>query len=450
MDDGIIKGTGNSRYLKTVEDALTRWPTWPDALSDMIAGRFTFDLNGINPEGWKQIGTAMDKANLLTDETANGYGLGAEAVPDDLFSILSEAALAKGVPKFTPAGMTLGDLPEGSTVKLKEAGSYVDFYVAKHNYEPGMNGSGRTLLVRRNCYDERQLHNNNSNPSYAANDMDAWLNEKYKNLLDTEIQAAIDATWFYYTTVGGSSGLVEQLQRSVFLLSITELGLVPSDANTEGTELPIASDLQIAQNDYGDAIDQWTRSPKNNGSSSALYSSKSGVANSANYTSKKGSRPIFTLPANLQMYQDVYRVFYALQEYQKIITDISGNRFGVQIQSGSYTGTGTFGKDNPCSITFDFAPQLVFVYNSDMGRTFGVKSGTSTYEANMMLALKAARNANRLSVAYGSTSTSITDYFTWDGPVFEWYSVASNVSTQTGVVQLNESGAAYRYLAIGY
>lgn len=83
MDDGVIKGTGNSRYLKTVSDALTRWPTWQDALAEMVAGTFPFDLNGINAAGWTKIGTMYNKANVLTDATSALLG-GAQTVNEAL------------------------------------------------------------------------------------------------------------------------------------------------------------------------------------------------------------------------------------------------------------------------------------------------------------------------------------------------------------------------------
>lgn len=44
---------------------------------------------------------------------------------------------------------TLGSKAVMSTVKLKENGTLVEFYVAKHDYESGLNGSGRTLIVRK-------------------------------------------------------------------------------------------------------------------------------------------------------------------------------------------------------------------------------------------------------------------------------------------------------------
>ena len=65
------------------------------------------------------------------------------------------------------ATTTLGNKSVGSIVKLKENGVLVDFYVAKHDYENGLNGSGRTLVVRKDCYDTRQWHTSNVN-AYAT------------------------------------------------------------------------------------------------------------------------------------------------------------------------------------------------------------------------------------------------------------------------------------------
>ena len=43
------------------------------------------------------------------------------------------------------ATTTLGSKAIGSTVKLKEGGTLVEFYVAQHNYESSLNGTGRTM-----------------------------------------------------------------------------------------------------------------------------------------------------------------------------------------------------------------------------------------------------------------------------------------------------------------
>lgn len=79
MQDGIIAGNGNSRYLKTVSAALSLYPTYQDFMAALIAGTFPIDLNGINKAGWTQQGTALNKANLLADNTATSIGLDGSA-----------------------------------------------------------------------------------------------------------------------------------------------------------------------------------------------------------------------------------------------------------------------------------------------------------------------------------------------------------------------------------
>ena len=47
--------------------------------------------------------------------------------------------------------INLGDMELGTLVKLNENGTPAEFYVACHNYEAGLNGNGRTLVVRKDC-----------------------------------------------------------------------------------------------------------------------------------------------------------------------------------------------------------------------------------------------------------------------------------------------------------
>lgn len=199
------------------------------------------------------------------------------------------------------ATTTLGNKSVGSIVKLKENGVLVDFYVAKHDYENGLNGSGRTLVVRKDCYDTRQWHTSNVN-AYATSAIDTWLNSTYKNLLDADIRGVIGTTKIKYTPGNGNT-TVGTLERAIFLLSVTELGKSASYANTEGTALSIASSLQIAYLN-GSAVVQWTRSPRTDNTGSACYLSTDGdVVN--NYCSNtRGSRPAFTLPSTLSVSDD--------------------------------------------------------------------------------------------------------------------------------------------------
>ena len=48
--------------------------------------------------------------------------------------------------RFLPEISTsLGNLDEGAIITLNESGNPVEFYLAKQDYESGLNGAGRTL-----------------------------------------------------------------------------------------------------------------------------------------------------------------------------------------------------------------------------------------------------------------------------------------------------------------
>ena len=199
------------------------------------------------------------------------------------------------------ATTTLGNKSVGSIVKLKENGVLVDFYVAKHDYENGLNGSGRTLVVRKDCYDTRQWHTSNVN-AYATSAIDTWLNSTYKNLLDADIRGVIGTTKIKYTPGNGNT-TVGTLERAIFLLSVTELGRSASYANTEGTALSIASSLQIAYLN-GSAVVQWTRSPNTNSTGGACCLNANGNVYGDGCNNTYGSRPAFTLPSTLSVSDD--------------------------------------------------------------------------------------------------------------------------------------------------
>lgn len=85
MIDSVLKGTGNSRFLKSAVPAGT---SWADALAMLQAGTFPIDFNGINAEGFQQVGTPLNKANLLKDATAAQIGLPPSTTPDGMFQAL--------------------------------------------------------------------------------------------------------------------------------------------------------------------------------------------------------------------------------------------------------------------------------------------------------------------------------------------------------------------------
>ncbi|MBO3280968.1 hypothetical protein [Intestinimonas butyriciproducens] len=130
-----------------------------------------------------------------------------------------------------------------------------------------------------------------------------------------------------------------------------------------------------------------------------------------------------------------------------------GDAGGVRIATGSYTGTGTYGANNPCSLTFPFVPKLIMLlgnvgadgsYSPSLGASSGgycvhlinVDKLTTTYQAGLGLA-----NYSRFD-AYGKKSS--------DGKTFSWYYNYTGSRPNDGInYQCNISGTVYYYAIIG-
>ena len=110
-----------------------------------------------------------------------------------------------------------------------------------------------------------------------------------------------------------------------------------------------------------------------------------------------------------------------------------------KIQTGSYTGTGSFGEDNPNTITFDFVPKVVI---------FDLEC------ENYYAALPYIWGGKKLSVLYsyetstgGYSSLFNNNRVTVEGSTMSWY--AEKILSGGQTVQLNTSGQTYRWVAMG-
>jgi hypothetical protein len=219
--------------------------------------------------------------------------------------------------------VSLGGLAEGSIIQLNEGGVPVDFCVAKHNYESGLNGEGRTLLVRKESYGSKFWHASDMN-KYATSKIDTWLNGDYRASLDADVQAQIAETEFYYT-IGNGDNTVSTLSRSVFLLSLTEYGLTHVYANIEGSTLATAGILRIEG--------AWTRSASTRGTDTDVMYIHSLATETATDTDPRTDhliQPAFTLPTSYgEFYLDSVGSIHTEQVYATTITDIGGEPVGV-------------------------------------------------------------------------------------------------------------------------
>ena len=191
----------------------------------------------------------------------------------------------------------ISNFREGNTVYISVAGVYTAFLVAKHNYEPELNGTGRTLLVHKDSIfgsdtDDFAWDSKSTTPAeYSKSTIDTLLNGSFKKSLSDYMQKKIDKTTFYYTPAfkwvfeeSTGSGHYEPsgvstLSRSVFLPSAKEIyydNFPDSNSsfdntmwgygcNVEGSTLPTAKELSKGPfYTYGGrsyAYQQWTRTP---------------------------------------------------------------------------------------------------------------------------------------------------------------------------------------------
>ncbi|HWQ76862.1 MAG TPA: hypothetical protein VN441_16265 [Syntrophomonas sp.] len=98
MKDGIIRGEGNSRLLKS---PATIPATFAEFRAALIAGTLPVDLL-YNATGWDVQGTALNKANLLTDAVAEALGLESDdPTVSEALSLLADLIAQAGVTEST-------------------------------------------------------------------------------------------------------------------------------------------------------------------------------------------------------------------------------------------------------------------------------------------------------------------------------------------------------------
>lgn len=263
-------------------------------------------------------------------------------------TITVTAAEEKSTCSVVASPATIGSLPIGTSLYIKESNQRTAFVLAKHDYEeassklglittfPG-NGKGLSLLARSSktvlshvWNTESASYNSRFTNIYSGSTIDKWLNGEYFRTLDSSISSKIKNTNIRVSpgpqtykdddgnshTTDGSA--VTWISRKVFLLSATELGMGSSVSGItkEGTALPNCS--KVLYNIIGDQNYTWTRSrcydatpfayPENYKYNNSAVVSPSKYNNSyytytaiSDVTKKYPVLPAFTLPATLEV-----------------------------------------------------------------------------------------------------------------------------------------------------
>lgn len=113
MKDTIIKGSGNSRTIKTIPNGATIYPDFLTFIQAFATSGLPIDLLGLNAAGINQAGTDLNKANLLTDATEQAiWGSAADRTPDaalkQLRSLITTAQNTGNAKGYVKVGSYIG------------------------------------------------------------------------------------------------------------------------------------------------------------------------------------------------------------------------------------------------------------------------------------------------------------------------------------------------------
>ena len=217
------------------------------------------------------------------------------------------------VPQLTEPihGIAASTLAVGSTVKLMESGSAVEYLVVNQGipsnsslYDASCDG---TWLLRKDCHSKRVWNSNNLS-EYADSTINTWLNGDFFNSFGNAEQVAIKRVKIPYCVGGGSStenSGANGLSAKVFLLSGYEVGWTSSNFPQDGAKLSYfesgigtsANNKRIAKLN-GSAAYWWLRSPDTSSTNYACLVRSAGDCSSRHASYSYGIRPALVLPDN--------------------------------------------------------------------------------------------------------------------------------------------------------
>lgn len=129
MKDTVIKGNGKSRSIKAPTDMPATFEEWR---TQLLAGTATLDI-GLNAAGCDVVGTALTKANMLSDTTKSALELsGSDPTVNDALYALSQKGSTAEVRVIADIGSTVTMSRGGKTLTGKVASTgYATLYPAE-------------------------------------------------------------------------------------------------------------------------------------------------------------------------------------------------------------------------------------------------------------------------------------------------------------------------------
>lgn len=207
-------------------------------------------------------------------------------------------------------GVLASSLAVGSTVKLMEGGTAVEYLVVNQGipsnsslYDASCDG---TWLLRKDIHSERQWDSGSGDDAYKTSTINTWLNGDFFNSLGSIEQSTIKQVQIpYYSLSLGNP--IFNLTCKVFLLGGYEVGWTNSDSSNfpvDGAKLDYFESGTDTSANFkrfarlnGEKISWWLRSLYISFINNVWVATDQGRSAYAQRTSSKGVRPALILPS---------------------------------------------------------------------------------------------------------------------------------------------------------
>ena len=466
-----------------------RIPLYPGRVKmTPVAGQAnTFDM--VRADDPTQAGTPLNKATLLKDATAELYGLGTGAVPDDVLAELGKYKLHWWRRRI-PAGARYVEVQSDISDAIALFSPYVETSQVIYSKQLTIdqnNGSaalGATLTLPKTsgqelaeaivanaplyvsvsgtiyCIPDGATAGKGANPSfnkstimyYTSSNKDyvyindsgsplgktvttkreqiptpdwEYLQSSDRNAYPDSGEVPISSTWVEHRE-NNSDTLLEYNNTYSYATEIT------IDQSTGEISL-VAPNTTTATD--GDAERNFIKSKapcylKTSYSPSKIYYVPAGATSGTSYTNtlQGNGFPVEFGSAGNPHGMVVTAVQKTINyKYEYLGVPFDNAVTAPKNETGSYVGTGTYGASNPNTLTFGFEPKVIFIYTSD-----------SSEVAILLKDQTIARNNQQ-----GTSSAQLLRGITWIGNTVSWY------SSDSADQQRNEASKQYTYIAIG-
>lgn len=457
----------------------------------MVAGIFPVDFNGINKDGWTQLGTLLNKANLLSDTVISTLGLstGVNSTPNDAFNVLANIGNVHVWRKTVvaeeevPAGYKLGATITKATIFRGATSSY--YFAAKAHATisvlddgtpvvSGSNSGGQMGTISSVIADDGEfIYLEEISSSNGGNNLliKPWLVKSVGgrsslqfdvNTGNIECTGSFAQVTTYPTTPPGTHVTYltstnrnayqegDDAKEAGYVLGDMVSGYLFASAWTGNASNYYYSET-IKVSDTGtltqENVKSYTANATNDSWVSNIQSAIRGkfitVSGEKDNGGSEGTNLVYIPDDAIVSYFEngvslgyPYNYGFLVNKMQQVTgypaipagttidyLGVLGEK--VSVETGSYTGTGTYGSSNLNTIHLSRTPKLVFItpYNGANRMMLFVFGGNSSFSGYS-----------------GSASLSYQQIVS-DGTDFSWY--ANNAD-----IQLNNSGTKYVYTAV--